>query len=398
VKAFSSSTLGKGGDGWLILLGAICAVGPLSIDMYLPGAPAMAREFGTGAQAVQLSVVSYILGLVVGQLAYGPISDHVGRKPPLYVGLALYLVASVTCIFAVNSSTFMVARFLQGLGGCAGMVIARAVVRDRTEANGTARAFSLLMLVVSAAPLIAPLLGAVLFHYWGWRAIFMAMASFGVLCLVAVHLTMRETIHDADRGRLSWMSILRQYRVVIGDRRFLVYTLCNGIAQGGMYAYIAGSSFVLIDLYKVTPEAYGLIFAGNSLGMIAAAKLNMRLMTRFSLNYILETTFAFLAGLGLLALLVPEWPSMSVLLFGLFLFMTSIGFIAPNAAAIAMSGHAKNAGAASALMGTLLFAIGALCGFAVATFHDGSVRPLVVVMGCCGIGAATLYFFVGRAD
>lgn len=380
--------------GWLLILGAICAIGPLSIDMYLPGAPDMAREFGAGGQSIQLSVVSYLLGLIVGQLMYGPLSDHIGRKPPLYIGLTLYAIASVACLLAYSAPIFVFLRFFQGLGGCAGMVIARAVIRDKTAAIGTARALSLLMLVVSAAPLLAPLLGAALLSFWGWRAMFGTMALFGLFCLALIRFAMQETLLPENRVAITWAKALNGYLVVLRDCKFMVYTICNGLVQGGMYAYIAGSSYILIDQYKMTPQQYGLVFAINSLGMIIASQINVYLVDRFELDNILSKTLIFLGGLGLLGLMVPEEIPISVLLPGFFFFLTCIGFVGPNAAAISLSEQAKHAGTASALMGTLIFVIGAICGIAVTILHDGTVRPLIIIMAICGISAALLHRFM----
>ena len=393
MKIFS---LGVRKHGWLFILGAICAIGPLSIDMYLPSALTIASEFDVDGQGVQLSVVSYLLGLIIGQLIYGPISDHVGRKPPLYAGIVLYVAASIVCSLVNNVTDFILLRFFQGLGGCAGMVIARAVIRDRTAMVGAARAFSLLMLIVSVAPLLAPLLGAILLQHWGWRSMFIVMAVFGLFCLMGVHLTLNETLLTKKTKNLTWKIIANDYWHVFKEREFIKNTLCNGLAQGSMYAYISGSSYVLMDLYDVSPQQYALIFSFNSFGMIAASQINVFLISRFTVEKIMSLTLNALGCVSLLALIVIEEPPFLLLLFSFFFSLSCIGLIAPNAAALALAGHAQHAGAASALMGTLIFVIGALCGVAVTMLHDGSMRPLVFIMAMCGITSALLHRFAGR--
>ncbi|CAB5697151.1 Sulfonamide resistance protein [Aeromonas hydrophila] len=356
----------------------------------------MASEFDAGGQGVQLSVVSYLLGLMIGQLIYGPVSDHVGRKPPLYAGIVLYIAASIACSLVHNVTEFILLRFFQGLGGCAGMVIARAVVRDRTATAGAARAFSLLMLIVSVAPLLAPLLGAALLQHWGWRSMFLVMATFGLFCLVGVNLAMKETLSTENRKNFTWKIIIANYWHVFKDQDFITHTLCNGLAQGSMYAYIAGSSFVLMELYDISPQQYALIFAINSFGMIAASQINIFLISRFTVEKIMSFTLNVLGGVSVLALMVTGDPPIFLLLFSFFFSLSCIGLIAPNAAALALAGHAQHAGAASALMGTLIFVIGALCGVAVTMLHDGSMRPLVFIMAMCGITSALLHRFAGR--
>lgn len=375
-------------NGWLFLLGSLCAVGPLSIDMYLPAIPAIANNFRVSESIVQLSVVSYLVGMLIGQLVFGIISDQIGRKRPLYLGLLLYVVASTMCIITHSSTVFIAMRLVQGLGGCAGMVIARAVVRDRTVGIDSARAFSMLMLVVSVAPLLSPLAGAALLHEYGWRVLFVVMASFGASCLVAVHYTMHETVVLRERSAMSWRKAFTGFVTLLRCQTFMTYTLCNGLAQGAMYAYITGSPFVLIELYKLSPQAYSGLFALGSLGMIAASQINARLVAHFPLDTIIHWSALALAMLGLGGLLTPadELGPLS-LGAGVFLCLTCLGFIAPNCAACALENQGSRAGIASALLGTILFAVGAFCGAAVAIFHDASARPLVCVMAACGISS-----------
>lgn len=377
---------------WLPYLGVLCAIGPISIDMYLPGAISMAREFGIGHGIVQSSVVGYIAGLLIGQLLYGPLSDCYGRKPALYAGLLLYATSSITCIVVESPHSFIGARFLQGLGGCSGMVVARAIVRDRTGEEGCADAFSSLMVIVGAAPLVAPLIGAMLLEYWSWRSMFVGMSLFGVLCLAITRFCITETRDQSISSGFSFRKMTRAYLHVLADRRFVSFTLCNGLLQSGMYAYIAGAPSLLTTSYGLSPWGFSWAFVANSLGMIAGARINIFLVRRFPLERIIERALWVSAGLGVLTLSMNSVPDTFHLLLGLFLYLASIGFVAPNAAAAAMAKHGENAGAASALMGTMLFGVGALGGVATVVLHDQVVQPLLTVMAASGVGAMLAYY------
>jgi len=382
----------KKADRWLLMPAALCAIGPISIDMYLPAGPAMARDLGYDGQSVQWSITNYLLGLVVGQLFFGPLSDRIGRKPPLYAGLTLYVLASIACMSTKNGELLGFLRFFQGFGGCVGMVIARAVIRDRTDTRGTARALSLIMLAVSAAPLVAPFVGATLSHYWGWRSTFAVMAFLGSCCLLATYFVMGETRELPNTNlRIRWFAVLNTYLNLLYDRRFVMYTLCNGLAQGSMYVYIAGSAFVLVERYGIKPGDFSIFFAGNSLGMIAASQVNVRLLTRMTPDYLLGKALWLLVGVGVVACLVSEQPHLEFLAIIFFLFITSLGVIAPNAAALALEEQADNTATASALMGTILIAVGALCSSTVVFLPRGSAHPLLVVMATCAFGAALVH-------
>ena len=370
----------------LFLLGALCALGPLALDLYLPAAGGLALEFGAERPVVAWSVVSYLLGMVFGQLLYGPFSDRCGRKPPLQVGLLLYTVAALGCILVGSAEGFIALRGLQGLGACAGMVIARAVVRDLSSGAAAARLFSQLMLVVSAAPLLAPSLGAFLLQYGGWRALFGVMAGFGVLCLLVVRRAMTESLPPERRLPASWRLAFRNYGMLMRDQQFLGYTICNGLVQAGMYAYIAVSAPLFINEYGLSPAQYGILFGVNSLGMIVAAQVNVQLIKHYALSNIVSHTLVFLLVLVLLGMLAASDGTrlpLPVLLGGLFCFLSCIGLIAPNAAALALAAHGAHAGTASALMGTLLFAIGAGCGIVVSLSDagaDAALRQTIVVV------------------
>ncbi|HWW05546.1 Bcr/CflA family multidrug efflux MFS transporter [Collimonas sp.] len=386
--------------GWLLLLGALTAIGPLSIDMYLPSFPTIAQQLGVGSNLVQLTLASFLVGLAVGQMFYGPVSDRFGRKPPLYVGMALYVLGSLACVFAQDVSALIVFRFVQGLGGCAGMVIGRAVIRDRLGTTGAAKAFSLLMLVMGLAPILAPLIGGTVLKLWGWRVIFGGLAAFGLCCLIAIHYAMQETLDRHKAEPLHLGRPLKQYGRLLLDRQFVAYTIVGGLIQGGMFAYITGSSFVLIELHGIKPEHFGFVFGTNAFGLIAASQINARLVGKLTLDTILGRALWLPAGLSLLvALLVAAGvSSLALLLVGFFGFLASYGFISPNASAIALSQQGRQAGTASALMGTLQFGLGILSGVSMSLWHDGTALPLMTVMAICGVGSLLVHRFIARPE
>ncbi|QRX84330.1 Bcr/CflA family multidrug efflux MFS transporter [Glaciimonas sp. PAMC28666] len=386
--------------GWLILLGALTAIGSLSIDMYLPSFPTIAKDFGVGSNLVQLTLASFLVGLAVGQMFYGPLSDHFGRKPPLYFGLGLYTLASIACLFAPNVTLLILSRFMQGLGGCAGMVIGRAVIRDRMGAAGSAKAFSLLMLVMGIAPILAPLIGGEVLKLWGWRVIFGGLACFGLICLIAIHTTMRETLNRENTAPLHLGRVLKQYGSLMIDRQFLSYALCGGLLQAGMFTYITGAPFVLIELHGIKPENFGWVFGTNAIGLIAASQLNARLVGKLSPDTILGRALWLPAGLTLIitVLVAAGVDSLPLLLIGFFGFLACYGFISPNASAIALSQQGHQAGTASALMGTVQFSLGIVAGVSMSLWHDGTALPLMTVMTLCGLCALLLHRYIARPE
>lgn len=375
--------------GWIALMGALTAIGPLSIDMYLPAFPAIAREFAATGR-IELTLASFFTGLALGQLFYGPISDRFGRKPPLYAGLALYTLASVGASLSGQVGALIAWRFLQGLGGCAGMVIARAVVRDRCAPAEAAQAFSLLMLVMGLAPILAPLLGSHLLDVGGWRSLFLVLAGFGMLCLLLAWRGLDESLVQR-LPRLEVRKVMAAYAGLLRDRHFRGHVLASGLAFSGMFAYIAGSPFLLMQLHGLDARAYGWVFGANALGLIAASQANAHLLRRHGLE--MRTLLrrglaaAAMAGMALLALALLGQLRLPLLLAGLFLYVTSLGFISPNASASALAGQGHQAGTASALMGALQFLLATLAGAAIGIWHDGSALPLATALALFSVGA-----------
>jgi DHA1 family bicyclomycin/chloramphenicol resistance-like MFS transporter len=383
---------------WLILLAALTAIGSLSIDMYLPSFPAIAMDLGVGANKVQLTLASFLVGLAVGQLFYGPFSDRYGRKPPLYFAIGLYLLASFTCIFVRDVDTLIVLRFFQGLGGCGGFVISRAAIRDKMGAEGSAHAYSLMMLVFGLAPILAPLFGGFVLTLWGWRAIFVTLTIFAGLCMIAMHYVMEESLDPEHARPLQLGRVCRQYWDLLHDRQFMSYALCGGLVQAGLFAYIAGSPYVLIELHGIPPQYYGLVFGANAIGLITASQVNARLVKKQPLDRILKYTLTIAATVSMAsALLVAAGVnSLPLLLIGLFLYLSSYGMISPNAIAIVLKYQGKQAGTASALAGTLQFGLGVSSGVFMSLWHNDSAIPLTSVMAFCGMSALMLYHLVAK--
>ncbi|MFF7707752.1 Bcr/CflA family efflux MFS transporter [Pseudomonas sp. NPDC007930] len=378
----------------LLILGALSAFGPLAIDFYLPGFPSMAQAFGTDEAHVQTTLSAYFLGLSLGQLIYGPVADRFGRRVPLLVGIVLFTLASLACGLAPSLPWLIGARFVQALGGCAGMVLARAIVTDKCDTVGAAKAFSQLMLVMGLAPILAPILGGFLVNTTGWRWIFFCLTLFSGLCLLAVALWLPESM-PASRPRQPLSGALRRYLSLASDGQFVGNAMTAGVAMAGMFAYIAGSAFVIITLYGVPPEHFGWVFGTNAAGFVLVAQVNARLLPRFGPARILSRAILVHGVAGLLLLLVtllhpaPLWP----LLLPLFVYIASLGCIIPNASACAMNGQGHRAGSASALLGCLQFSIASFTSWLVGALANGTAVPMGVVIAVCAAGAGGVCLF-----
>lgn len=375
----------------VVILGALTAFAPLSIDMYLPAFPTLARVLETDAATVQLSLAAFFLAFALGQIAFGPLSDRFGRRPPLYVSLSLFAAASVGCALAPDIATLIGFRFLQGLGACAGAVIARATVRDLFERDEAARIFSALILVMGAAPMFAPVIGGKLLIWADWRAIFWTLSAIGIACLIAVIARMPET-HRAEHVRpLHLPSILRTYRDLLRDMRFLSHALIGAFALGGMFAYIAGSSFVFIEVFGLEPDDYGMVFGANAFGFVAMAQINGRLVRRFGAAQLLSagSIIQLVASAVLLGTAMTGLCGIYGFVVPLFVSISALGLMLPNTAALAMAPFPHNAGSASALMGTIQFATAAAAAAIMGMLHAESPVPVaVMILGGAVLSAA----------
>ena len=349
---------------WIILLASLTALGPLSIDMYLSALPEMAADFGVSTQMVSNSLPAYFLGLAVGQLLYGPISDRIGRKPPLYFGLCLYILASLLCMFAQNEWSLIAARVLQALGGCVGVVIARATIRDRLDMQAAAQAFASMMIVTTIAPIIAPSLGAWVLMFFEWNIIFLVLMGCGLFSLVCVHFFFQETLPPERRLKLNLQQVLSLYRTIFQDESFRRPMLVGCFSGAVMFCYISASSAILMDHYHLTEQQFAYAFGGNAVGIMLFSTMNKHLAQYLSVLSRLKLG-ASLQGIGVLALLVLGYlniESVVLVMAALFVVVASIGFVGPNAMALAMAEQGARAGTASAIMGSMQFACGLLGG------------------------------------
>ena len=349
---------------WIMLLALLTSLGPLSIDMYLPALPQMASDFGVSTQMVANTLPAYFLGLALGQLIYGPLSDRIGRKPPLYFGLLLYIVASMLCVFATSEWSLIAARILQAIGGCVGVVIARAAIRDRLDMQASAQAFASMMIVMGIAPIIAPSLGAMVLKFFSWHAVFVFLTLMGVICLLCVHFFFKESLNPERRLKLNLSQICNLYGVIFTDRSFRWPMLAGCFSGGVLFCYISSSASVLMDDYGLNQQQFAYAFGINAFGIMLLSTLNKKLAHQFSVLGRLKiggTLQLIGASILLIAGLMGQIPLWMVLS-GMFLAVAGIGFTGPNAMALAMSEQGSRAGTASAIMGSMQFACGLLGG------------------------------------
>jgi MFS transporter, DHA1 family, multidrug resistance protein len=381
-----------------IILGALTAVGPLAIDMYLPGLPTIGREFGVDAAATQVSVASYFFGVAVGQAFYGPLSDAVGRKPALYFGLVVFILSSLGCAWADNVNTLVAFRFLQALGGCAPIVIPRAVVRDHFDQVGSIRMLSMLMLVMGLAPILAPLIGGQLLVNFGWRSVFWLLATYALVWLVLVVFLLPESLPLERRRRQPVGVVLSTYLRLLMDRTYICYVLSGALIFAGLLTYVSGSPYVFIELFHVSPERYGLYFGVNACGIMAASQTNRWLATRVEARRIVGIVLivAMIASLVLLIDASTGFGGFAGILVPLFFYIACHGFVLPNTTALAMAPHGKVAGSASALLGTVQFVLASVTGALVAALANGTPVPLAAVIAGCGVAAFVSHHVGGR--
>lgn len=365
----------------ILALGAIIAIGPLTTDIYLPAFNAITNDLAASESLIQLSLTTYFLGITFGQISYGPIIDRFGKKPPLFFGLSLFLLASIGCYFCTKIEQLIVLRFFQAFGACAGSVVPRSIVRDIFSTQESARVFSRLTLVMGLAPILAPLIGNVILEEFTWRAIFAFLAFFAVFCLLVSWRAVPESAGANPDEKIS--KAFRKYWGILHDSKFVISALGGGFMMGGLFSYVTGSPAIYLDFFKLDSHQYGKILSTNAIGFIIASQINARFLRKFSIDAVLRKIIfiPLLVGIAL-TLCPPNFYCVSGLFF---LFICSCGMIFPNTTASALANHTKHSGSASALLGTIQFAIAAISSFLVSKFYDGDISVICLVVGSCGI-------------
>lgn len=382
----------------VVILATLSVIAPLGIDMYLPAMPAMAASFGARDADVQFTLSTYFVGFALGQAFYGPIADRFGRIPPLYFGMGLYTLSAAGCALAPSIDTLAAWRFFQALGGCAGTVVARAMVRDLFTGADAVRVFSRVLLVFGLGPILAPFVGGYILLWFDWHAIFGVLAAASLICLAVVFFRLEETRDPAHVRPLRLGSVLAGYWHLLTHRRFMGFTLTGGTMMAGVFAYIAGSPFVMIDHFGMTKQQFPWVFGGNALGFILASQLNVRLQRRFSPERVLTGALLFQVS-AVIVLLINGWTGWGGLigiLVPLFFWIATMGFVVPNTTALAMGPFAANAGAASALLGTLQFVLAAGSSALVGAFAEPTPRPMTSVMALFSLLSLAISRFAVR--
>jgi DHA1 family bicyclomycin/chloramphenicol resistance-like MFS transporter len=366
--------------------------------MYLPGFPAIAADLNTTVAHVSLSLSSFFIGISAGQLLYGPLIDRFGRKKPLYIGLLVYVVTCFSCVFITSADALIGLRLLQALGGCAGMVASRALVRDLFPVEESAKVFSLLMLVIGVSPIIAPTLGAYITASAGWKYIFVVLGFMAVLVLVAVHFVLPEGRKPDEALSLKPSAILKSFGSILKEPQFYTYALTGSLASAGLYAYIAGSPTVFMELFQVTEKQYGWIFALIAMGLIGSSQINSVLLRNYKSEQIIkvallcQTITAFVLLMGTLLGYLEVFST----IFFIFIFLCCQGFTFPNTSALSLAPFSTRAGSASALLGGIQMAVGAATSALVSFLSNSTALPMTGVMAACALSSFTILLLGSR--
>lgn len=383
----------------ILILGALSTIGPLSIDMYLPGFPAIARDLQTTVSHIQLSLTSYFIGISVGQLLYGPLLDRFGRKLPLYIGLGLYILTSLACAFVQSADTLIAMRFLQAIGGCASLVASRALVRDLFPVSETAKVFSMLMLVLAVSPMLAPTIGGYVTVALGWHFIFIILAVITTFILIACFYYLPEG-NKADASlSLRPKYIIQNFALVFKQPKFYTFALSGSISSAVTYAYISGSPVVFMSIYKVDEKTYGWIFAFIAVAIIGSSQTNRFLLKRYTSEQLIIAALVWqtLIGILLIAGVYFNWYGLFGMMVMIFLFMCGQGITVPNASALSLAPFSKLAGSASALLGALQLGIGAIASALVSILHNGTAMPMMIVLTLCAVVSIVVYYAGNKA-
>ncbi|MGG7660978.1 multidrug effflux MFS transporter [Dyadobacter sp. BHUBP1] len=376
----------------ILILGSLTALGPFSIDMYLPGFPAIARDLNTTAAKVSQTLSGYFVGISLGQLLYGPLLDRFGRKKPLFIGLAVYILASAGCAVATSVEQLIVLRIIQAIGSCAATVASVAMVRDLFPVSENAKVFSLLLLVVGFSPMIAPTVGGYVTDAFGWHAVFVILTVMGVAIFAATALWLPDSYKPDKTLSLKPRPIIMNFLEVLREPQFYTYSITGAVAFAGLFAYVSGSPIVFMEVFHVDGKVYGWIFAFLSVGFIGSGQVNTLMLRRFSSEQVINVALICQAVIGfafLAAALNGALTLTSTLVF-LFLFLCCVGYTYPNAAALSLAPFTRNAGSASALMGAFQMGAGTLISIGISLFEEPSIIPMIGAMA----GSATLALIV----
>lgn len=382
--------------GLVILLGSLTAMGPLAIDMYLSTLPAIGQSLRATPASTQATVSTFLAGMAIGQLVYGPWSDRIGRRVPIMLGVVIFIAASVACALATSVEQLLAARFVQALGACAGAVVSRAVVRDTFDHTETARTLSLMMLIMGLAPILAPLLGAALLAFGGWRLNFWFMAAFGIVVGVIAVLRLKESRSEATARQAASENPFQSYAALLRQPRLVGYALAGALNGAALFTYIATSPSLIMGTYGYSAALFPWIFGLNALGIVGSGQINRMILRRVHPDRVLSVASRIAVGLGV-ALMIAAYTGIGerwTVLPLVFLVFCSLGFMQGNTTAGALNVDPLRAGSISALMGAVGFAAGALASTLAAVLHDGSARPMALVMILALAGSALALRFL----
>lgn len=379
----------------IIILALMSSIAPLSTDMYLPALSHVEQSFQTNSFLTQLSIASFFIAFALGQLIYGPLSDIFGRKIPALVGIFFFIVSSLFCVIIDDIYAFIALRFFEALGGCAGVVIARAIVNDLFEIKEAAGIFALMMVFSSLAPMLSPTFGGILLEYFSWHSIFATLFALGILLFLMILFGLKESAPHLKNKKFSHHEAIKSYKFVLSDKRFLVYILCASFALAAMFAYITGSSFVFTQFFGLSEQKFALLFGANALGFVICANINARLVLKYESEKILAKALMIMF-ISTVILLVNAFFHPNFLLFGLSIFtsIAMLGFIAPNTTTLAMARFKEHSGTASAVLGTVQFGFAGLISFVVGAINANTPIILAFVMCACVLVANMIYFLI----
>jgi DHA1 family bicyclomycin/chloramphenicol resistance-like MFS transporter len=381
----------------VLILGSLTALGPFSIDMYLPGFPAIAQSLHTTTAQVSLSLSSFCVGLAAGQLLYGPLLDKYGRKKPLYAGLVIYMIASVGCFFATSIEMLIWLRLIQAVGSCAAGVASMAMVRDIFPLDQNAKIFALLILILGASPMLAPTIGGYVTVAWGWHEIFVILGAMAFVILLAVIFFLPESYKPDPTYSLKPKPIINSFLQVIKEPQFYTYALTGAFAFAGLFVYVSASPIVFMEVFKVSAKTYGWIFATLSVGFIGSSQVNNLLLKKFKSEQIIQVVMPIQVVITLLFFIGSwyGWYGLYGTISIVFIMLCCVGTVSPNASALSLAPFEKNAGTASALLGALQLGLGALATMGVSVFDSRSSVPMAAIMGSTAV-IGLLILLIGR--